>query len=216
MRERPETQPEINKFRRETLIEATIQIVAKHGIENATFAKICEAAGVSRGLPGHYFRDKDDLLCQAYQHLLDLHVAHTADAVRAVKGNSSDRLKAFVQACLPSDGSSRHYRTAYLAFWTLSMGNKKMVKITSDAYSVLYDSVTALFRDAAEEKRINLDPREEAVALIGLIDGMWLDISIGASGITQKSAVGTISKSIDRILASDSRAPVQSGRTGRH
>ncbi len=214
MRERPETQPEINKFRRETLIEATIQIVAKHGIENATFAKICEAAGVSRGLPGHYFRDKDDLLCQAYQHLLDLHVAHTASAVRAVKGNASDRLKAFVQACLPSDGASRHYRTAYLAFWTLSMGNKKMVKITSDSYAVLYESVGALFRDAAEESSVNLDPREETVALIGLIDGMWLDISIGASGITQKSAVGTISKYIDRILAS--HAPAQSARTARH
>jgi TetR/AcrR family transcriptional regulator, transcriptional repressor of bet genes len=216
MRERPETQPEINKFRRETLIEATIQIVAKHGIENATFAKICEAAGVSRGLPGHYFRDKDDLLCQAYQHLLDLHVAHTTSAVRAVKGNASDRLKAFVKACLPSDGSTRHYRTAYLAFWTLSMGNKKMVKITSDSYAVLYESVATLFRDAAEESSVNLDPHEETVTLIGLIDGMWLDISIGASGISQKSAVGTISKHVDRILASHSHAPAQSARTDRH
>jgi AcrR family transcriptional regulator len=214
MRDRPETQPEINKFRRETLIEATIQIVAKHGIENATFAKICEAAGVSRGLPGHYFRDKDNLLCQAYQHLLDLHVTHTTGAARTAKGNASDRLKAFVQACLPSDASTRHYRTAYLAFWTLSMGNKKMLKITADSYSVLYDSVTSLFRDAAEESSVNLDPREETVALIGLIDGMWLDISIGASGITQKSAVGTISRHIDRILAA--HAPAQTARAGRH
>jgi AcrR family transcriptional regulator len=215
MRERPETQPEINKFRRETLIEATIQIVAKHGIEHATFAKICEAAGVSRGLPGHYFRDKEDLLCQAYQHLLSLHVAHTTTAVETVKGNASARLKAFVQACLPSDGSTRHYRTAYLAFWTMSMGNKKMVKITSDSYKLLYDSVATLFRDAAEENAVDLEPREETVALIGLIDGMWLDISIGASGITQKSAVSTISRHIDRILDSRSYVPVQSARLGR-
>ncbi len=205
MRERPETQPEINRFRRETLIDATIQIVAKHGIENATFAKICEAAGVSRGLPGHYFRDKDDLICQAYQHLLDIHVAHTAAAMQAAKGRSSERLKAFVQSCLPSDGNTRHYRTAYLAFWTLSMANKKMVKITSDSYRVLYESVTEAFHDAAEEAGVELDPREEAVALIGMIDGLWLDISIGASGITQKSAVDTISRQIDRILPS--RAP---------
>jgi TetR/AcrR family transcriptional regulator, transcriptional repressor of bet genes len=213
MRERPDTQPEINKFRRETLIEATIQIVAKHGIENATFAKICEAAGVSRGLPGHYFRDKDDLICQAYQHLLDLHVTHTTSAVRTAKGSASDRLKAFVQACLPTDSSTRHYRTAYLAFWTLSMGHRKMLKITNDSYRVLYESVATLFRDAAEESSVSLDPHEETVALIGLIDGMWLDISIGASGITQKSAVGTISRHIDRILTS--HAPAQSARTGR-
>jgi TetR/AcrR family transcriptional repressor of bet genes len=200
MRQRPETQPEINKFRRETLIEATIQMVAKHGIENTTFVKISEAAGVSRGLPGHYFRDKDDLLCQAYQHLLDQHVAHTTGAARAADGGAADGLKAFARACLPSDGSTRHYRTAYLAFWTLSMGSKRMMKITHDSYGLLYETVAALFRDAAEESRVKLDPREETVALIGMIDGLWLDISIGASGVTPKDAAGTISGHIDRIL----------------
>jgi AcrR family transcriptional regulator len=212
MRERPETQPEINKFRRETLIEAIIQMVAKHGIENTTFVKISEAAGVSRGLPGHYFRDKDDLLCQAYQHLLDLHVAHTTGAAHAVKGSAADGLKAFARACLPSDGSTRHYRTAYLAFWTLSMGNKKMVKITSDSYRVLYESVAALFRDAAGENGVKLDPHEETVALVGMIDGLWLDISIGASGITPKDAVGTISKHIDRIVGSREQTASRASR----
>ena len=201
MRERPETQPEINRFRRESLIEATIQMVAKHGIENTTFVKISEAAGVSRGLPGHYFRDKDDLLCQAYQHLLDLHVAHTTAAAHAVEGDACEGLKAFARACLPSDGSTRHYRTAYLAFWTLSMGNKRMVKITSESYRVLYDSVASLFRDAAEQNGVSLEAREETVALIGMIDGLWLDISIGASGITPKDAVRTISSHIDRMLS---------------
>lgn len=201
MRERPETQPEINRFRRESLIEATIQMVAKHGIENTTFVRISEAAGVSRGLPGHYFRDKDDLLCQAYQHLLDLHVAHTTGAARAVEDDAAEGLKAFARACLPSDGSTRHYRTAYLAFWTLSMGNKKMMKITSESYRVLYDSVASLFSDAATESGASLDAREETVALIGMIDGLWLDISIGASGITPKDAVRTISRHIDRLLA---------------
>jgi TetR/AcrR family transcriptional regulator, transcriptional repressor of bet genes len=201
MRERPETQPEINRFRRESLIDATIQMVAKHGIENTTFVRISEAAGVSRGLPGHYFRDKDDLLCQAYQHLLDLHVTHTTGAAHAGEGDAAEGLKAFARACLPSDGSTRHYRAAYLAFWTLSMGNKKMLKITSESYRVLYDSVASLFSDAAKTSGVSLDAREEAVALIGMIDGLWLDISIGASGITPKDAVRTISRHIDRLLA---------------
>lgn len=212
MRERPETQPEINRFRRETLIEATIQMVARHGIENTTFVRISEAAGVSRGLPGHYFRDKEDLLCQAYQHLLDLHVAHATGAAHAIKGSALDGLKAFARACLPSDGSTRHYRTAYLAFWTLSMGNKKMVKITNDSYKVLYESVAALFSEAAQANGVKLDPREETVGLVGMIDGLWLDISIGASGITPKDAVGTISKHIDRILSSHEPAASRGSR----
>lgn len=211
MRERPETQPEINKFRRATLIEATIEIVAKHGIENTTFVRISEAAGVSRGLPGHYFRDKEDLLCQAYQHLLDLHVAHTTAAAQGLKGSPADRLKAFARACLPSDRSTRHYRTAYLAFWTLSMANRKMVKITADSYGVLYDFVTSLFRDAAEGNGAEMDPHDETVAFIGMIDGLWLDISIGASGITQKNAVRIISKHIDRLLSE----PASTGRVTR-
>lgn len=212
MRIRPETQPEINKFRRETLIEATIKVIAKHGVENATIAKICQAAGVSRGLSGHYFRDKDDLLCQAYQHLLDIHIQHTTAAAHAVRGSASDRLKAIVQASLPSDGNSRNYRTAYLAFWTLSMTNKKMVKITSDAYRVQHMSVAALLRNAAEEIGVELDPHEESVALIGMIDGLWLDMSIGVSGIEREGAVRTISKHIDRILSPHAQAGARTDR----
>ncbi|MGH6984531.1 MAG: transcriptional regulator BetI [Stellaceae bacterium] len=213
MRERPATQPEINKFRRETLIEATIQMVAKHGIENATFARICAAAGVSRGLPGHYFRDKEDLLCQAYGHLLDIHIAHTRAAVLAAKGSASDRLKAFVQACLPSDGNNRPYRTAYLAFWTLSMADKKMVKITNDAYRAQYEAVASLFREAADAAGAKLDPLEEAIALIGMIDGLWLDISIGASGITQRGAIAVIAKYIERILSQHSEVTALNARS---
>ena len=200
MRTRPETQPEINRFRRETLIEATIKIVAKHGIKNTTIAKICQAAGVSRGLSGHYFRDKDDLLCQSYQHLLDVHLQHTAAAAEAVKGGAAERLKARVRASLPTDGNSHHYRMAYLSFWTLSMTNKKIAQITSDSYRALYDSVAALLEAAAEEIGAKIDSKEEAIALIGMIDGLWLDVSIGVPGITPKTSIGIISKYIDRLL----------------
>jgi AcrR family transcriptional regulator len=212
MRTRPETQPEINRFRRETLIEATIKVVAKHGIKNTTIAKICQAAGVSRGLSGHYFRDKDDLLCQAYQHLLDLHLEHTAAAAEAVKGGAAERLKARVKASLPADGNSHHYRMAYLSFWTLSMTNKKIAQITSDSYRALYESVAALLDAAAAEIGGEIDSHEESIALIGMIDGLWLDVSIGVPGITPKISIGIISKYIDRLLSLHGAAGARAGR----
>lgn len=68
---RPKTHPEINKFRRDSLVAATLRVVATEGIENTTIAKICEAAGVSRGLANHYFQSKEELLLIAFQKLLD-------------------------------------------------------------------------------------------------------------------------------------------------
>ena len=212
MRTRPETQPEINKFRRETLIAATIKVVAKHGIENTTIAKICEAAGVSRGLSGHYFRDKNDLLSQAYRHLLTSHFDRTVAAAEAVRGPAAERLKAIVQASFPSDGNSRINRTAYLAFWALSMSHPDVAKITSDAYRVFYASIEALLHRAAAEADLTIDTDEAATALIGMIDGLWLDISIGAHGVTVKGAVTAISRHIDRILSPNPTVVVRPGQ----
>ena len=195
------TQPETKTFRRATLISATIHIVAKHGIEKTTIAKICEAAGVSRGLSGHYFRDKSDLLSQAYQHLLTSQFDHTAVAAASDGGDASARLKAIVRACFPSSRNSRVHRTAYLAFWTLSMTDPRMAKITSDAYRDFSASIEGLLQQAANQSDQSIDVREATIALVGLIDGLWLDISIGVSGVTRDAAFQVIARHIDQTLS---------------
>jgi TetR/AcrR family acrAB operon transcriptional repressor len=49
------------------LIKAATKLVAERGYDGFTLADVGEAAGYSRGLPGHYFGRKEDLLALVVQ-----------------------------------------------------------------------------------------------------------------------------------------------------
>lgn len=60
---------------RALIMDAAEEAFARSGYEGTTFSEICEAAGVSRGLPSYFFGNKESLY-------------------RAVVGRAADRLRA--------------------------------------------------------------------------------------------------------------------------
>lgn len=56
--------------RRTQIVLATTQLVAGRGYANTTLTEIAEGAGVAKGLLWHYFRDRDDLMQQTLQLLV--------------------------------------------------------------------------------------------------------------------------------------------------
>lgn len=202
--ERPSTQPEINRFRRASLIRAAIEVVAREGFENATIAKICTAAGVSSGLAAHYFENKDDLLAQAFSRLLDDVGEATAEASHKVK-SPAGKLKAIFSTIFSNAVYSPVARSAYLAFWAASLTNPALLKINKSAYVRFHASVEGLFERAARDKKIKIDARAAAIGVIGLSDGLWLDLAMGVDGFTREDAVRACLDYIDGILDGPAR-----------
>lgn len=49
------------------IINAAVKVLAVKGYDNATIADISDMAGISRGLPHYYFKDKEDLAIKALE-----------------------------------------------------------------------------------------------------------------------------------------------------
>ena len=79
--------------RRNQLIEATIDTMAEVGFAATTLALIGQRAGISTGLVGHYFRDKDGLL-EASLRWLTARLAHATAARLAAADSPRARLQA--------------------------------------------------------------------------------------------------------------------------
>lgn len=186
--DRPKTHPEIQKFRREGLIKATLRVVAESGIENTTIARICETAGVSRGLANHYFAGKDELLQVAFECLLDDLNSATAKAARA-EPHATGKLFAIVDTILSEELFKPTARAAYLCFWTASLTNESFAKTNRASYMRYHASIARLFQHAADERSVEVDARKAAIGLIGMIDGLWLDLSIGVEAFSPFDAV---------------------------
>src|SRR5579884_1598608 len=88
----------IAQERRRNLIDAAIRDIAAQGYDAVTVATICEEAGFSRGLIGHYFRGKDELLLAAVKTVADELGAAIREATRAAAPDPVDRLHALIRA----------------------------------------------------------------------------------------------------------------------
>ena len=58
--------------RKRDLIEAAIRDITAHGYDAVTVTTICEEAGFSRGLIGHYFSGKEEILFGMHEVFIDL------------------------------------------------------------------------------------------------------------------------------------------------
>lgn len=52
------------------IIEAAVRLVAEKGFDRVTLTEVGEAAGYSRGLPAHYFGNKNELLYEIAQQVV--------------------------------------------------------------------------------------------------------------------------------------------------
>jgi TetR/AcrR family transcriptional repressor of bet genes len=203
---RPKTQPEINRFRRESLMSAAVKVVAEHGIENTTIVKICEAANVSRGLANHYFDSKEDLLLKAYERLLDEVMEVTAKAGEAHPDNPREQVRAMISAIFGNQLFSETTRAAYLCFWTASLSNPQLLAINKASRRREVRAMERLLRRASEQDNTVIDVNEAAVSLIGMIDGFWLSLSLSVEDITPTRAVAMCHRYVDMLLDGPSAA----------
>ena len=65
------TQTERRDEAEQRLVKAAIALVAERGLERITLADVGEAAGYSRGLPGHYFGSKAGMIVMLAERLID-------------------------------------------------------------------------------------------------------------------------------------------------
>lgn len=70
LNERSFTRRKINVNKKIQILEATERILAKHGFERLSIQMVAKDAGVAAGTIYRYFADKNDLLAQLREHVL--------------------------------------------------------------------------------------------------------------------------------------------------
>lgn len=196
---RPRTHPEINEYRRRTLIEGALRSLSQHGVSGTTVTTISKAAGASRGLLGHYFSNKDDVMVAALEYLFDRISATVREAVETTEGDT-DKLLAVPASLFSSSIFTELNRTAFLALWHETRFNAKVRAANRRLYRDYVIRMDMLVRAAAAEQGVNIDARRAALAFIALSDGLWLGLSIHDGMLTGDQAIAMCQDQIRREL----------------
>ena len=167
-------------------MESNIRLMAEKGVSRATVRAITADAGVSHGLIGHYYPIKGDLLVASLEHLFSGVAEDVRLQVDAAGLGPLARLKALPEALFSPSVFADQNRAAFLALWHEFRFNDAVREAIRDFYAGYRQRVRALFLAvrSAEGK-----VESATTGLIALIDGLWLEISIGTGQADPDKAV---------------------------
>jgi TetR/AcrR family transcriptional repressor of bet genes len=190
----------IAELRRRDLIDAAIRDIATLGYDAVTVATICERAGFSRGLIGHYFAGKDDLLLEAVKTVATDLGAAIRSAARAAGDDPAARLHALITASFTPPG----FTPEHVAVWVALAGNAHWSPVLAELYRTIWrdyrTGVGRLFSRAAQNRRIVLDSARTALTFSQLVEGLWVGWAADPQAIAPQTAAACCHAYVDMVL----------------
>ena len=155
-------------IRREAIVKATIQEVARAGSLEVTVAQIARRAGVSSALAHHYFGSKEAIFVASMRHVLTVFGAEVRGALATAR-TPRERVEAVVRASFGAGSFRRESVAAWLNFYVLAQSMPEARRLLHLYHRRLRSNLLHGLRPLVGE-------RAGAVAdgLGALIDGVYL------------------------------------------
>jgi TetR/AcrR family transcriptional repressor of bet genes len=183
--------------RRLALIEATARCLAARGAAGVSVRAICAEAGVSPGLLRHYFASVSEAIAETYRWTGARVGAALERAVGAAGPAPRARLVAYLTASFRPPIADPELLATWLAFWSLTRSDPAIAAVHAEIYA---DFRLGIERLIAEAQPDLADMRLPGVALTALIDGLWLELSLGAAAFTPEEAERLVEMWLGRLL----------------
>ncbi len=172
--ERKPYRREAEEKRRQALIEATLALVTEGGIRAATVRGIADRAGVTGGLIRHYFQTKENLIAEAYRHLMTSMTDNTTAVLTYAPKDPHARLAAFVAAALKPPVVDPDAVMRWASFIQESQRSDTLRDIHSQTYLGFREHLQTLIA-ALPGQRNPEDLRRLAIACNAVLDGLWIE-----------------------------------------
>ena len=183
--------------RRQSLITACGSVLAKQGGHGASVRAICAEAGVSQGLLRHYFDGIDALIAETYRDTGARVAAALENAVAAAPPAPRARLLAFVTASFRPPIADAELLDTWLAFWGLIRTKSLIAAVHDEIYEANRTTLEDLLRACPGAPS---DTKLTAIALTALIDGLWLELSLGTAPFFPEEAEALAERWIDALI----------------
>ena len=169
------------KITREHLLDAALVVFCQRGYGETRLEDIASFAGVTRGAVYHHFGGKPEI----YSALLNerySYITHALEATLRQGGTPLEVLQRFLTRAIEYLEEDVEYHSIqdlvlFKTGYSLELKEALAQKTKSQQYLMVF--ITGLIRRAVEsgEIRTDIDPRDTALAAIGLVNGvslLWL------------------------------------------
>jgi AcrR family transcriptional regulator len=193
--------PSVEAERRPQILSAACEVIAQIGIPALRLSDVAKEAGVSAGTVHYYFETKRDVITAAFEFNLADSLARRQELLDSEK-DSLAILHSLVESYLPTDERSQRAWKVWLALWAEGNRDPVLQEINDRLYSQWRDVVAGVIRAAQHEEVARPgDPVVLANMLIGMLDGLAVQVILGSASMSLDAMRETCKAFIGDVIA---------------
>jgi len=174
--------------RRQQLIEATIDSLARRGFAETTMADVADGAGLSRGIVNFHFESKEKLLVATLQYMADEYAAHWRSALLKAGDDPARQLAVLVAADFDRAICNKRKLAAWCAFWGEAKSRPTYQALCGARDQAYQDVFVDICSRLQADGNYDFDPQGTALGLSAMLEGLWLRLMMGTEDLTRESA----------------------------
>lgn len=176
--------PNVEAERRPQILSAACEVIATVGVPELRLADVAKVAGVSSGTVHYYFETKKDVINAAFAFNLEQSLERRQQLLNSAKGNLAI-LGDLVESYLPKDEVSRQAWKVWLALWAEASRDEHLQEVNERLYGQWRDVVAGIIEAAQRDGSARAgNPVQLANMLVGMLDGMAVQVLLGSRGLT--------------------------------
>lgn len=179
-------------LRREQLINATIDSLAKRGYAATTLADVADGAGLSRGIVNFHFTSKDNLLSETIRYLQDEYTANWMAMVSKARSDTASQLLALVTADLDRKICTHRKLAAWFALITEAKSRPNYQKLAWERDDKYRTTLTMICRKAKQEAGYVYDSQSTGDAIYAMQEGLWLRMMLFGKDYKRETALKVV------------------------
>jgi len=188
-----------SEFRKQQLIEATIDCIDKLGLSQTTLARIAEHAGVSQGIVVFHFQSKEGLLEQTLRYLSHEYMQCWKDACDNAAPDPVSQLCALIKASFTPSICNRKKISVWYGFWGETRSRPKYMELCGNNDLAYSGYLLSLCEQIESNTTSTLSALTSALSIEGMIDGLCQNFLIGAFGFKRQQAISAVFELIEVI-----------------
>lgn len=189
----PKARTASKEVRRQQLIDATIDSIARLGISQTTMTQVTQSAGVSIGLANFHFSTKQKLFEETLRFLAEEHRAFWKKSYEAANLAPQDKLRAIVAAHFHRNICNRRKLAVWYAFFGEANARASYRALAKDIDAERRDVSVKLCRQIIRDGDYDTVSATDVVFMLeGLYDGFWLNFLIYPREFTREDGLRRI------------------------
>ena len=177
--------------RRDQLILATIQCIAKKGLSGVTMVDITTEAGLSLGIDNLHFQSKEKLLIETLRHISDEYSSGLGKIFNDQSQTTAEKISAHIRYDFSRKIIDRNKLAVWFAFWGETKSRPTYLSICASYIAEIAANLTQLFAQLKQEGGYNkVNPELTCICYTALADGLWLDLLVTPKGLKPDQAYG--------------------------